>query len=306
MRHHLTALFLVSLLWAAPVAPATLPRVQPHAGAVIRAVTEVIAGHNVGGVTIDLVGTIYVADFGDIVWKMPLEGGRIEFATGLYGASGNAIDGRGNLLQSSYHANSITRIDRKGNATPFVTNGLSGPVGLAVDTQTGDIFVANCRGNFIARATADGSVSSFARSDLFNCPNGLTFDRDGNLYVVNFRDNRMLKIDAKGAVAPFATVSEKGLGHVCVKDDRFYVTASQSHAIYAVTRAGVATRILGNGERGMVDGEGNTARLSFPNGIACHPWARRLYVNELASASELSLPPRAIVREILLDGDNDK
>ena len=36
----------------------------------IRSLTPVIEGHNVGGVTIDLVGNIYVADFGDIVWKI--------------------------------------------------------------------------------------------------------------------------------------------------------------------------------------------------------------------------------------------
>ena len=40
-----------------------------------------------------------------------------------------------------------------------------------------------------------------------------------------YRDNKMLKIDPKGVVTPFATVSEKGLGHLCFNKDRFYVTA---------------------------------------------------------------------------------
>jgi sugar lactone lactonase YvrE len=113
----------------------------------------------------------------------------------------------------------------------------------------------------------------------------------------------MLKIDPHGLVAPFATISANGLGHVCFKEDRFYVTASQSHAIYEVTLDGVAKRILGNGERGVVDGAAAKARLSFPNGIACHPWARRLYINEFVNESVSSLPGRAIVREIILVGD---
>jgi len=113
----------------------------------------------------------------------------------------------------------------------------------------------------------------------------------------------MLKIDPKGVVVPFATVSEKGLGHLCFKEDRFYVTAFQSHEIYEVTLDGTVKRIPGNGERGVVDGAGAAARLSFPNGIACHPWARRLYINENVNDSASSLPRRAIIREILLEAN---
>jgi sugar lactone lactonase YvrE len=114
----------------------------------------------------------------------------------------------------------------------------------------------------------------------------------------------MLKIDPKGVVAPFATVSEKGLGHLCFKDDRFYVTASQSHAIYEVTLDGTAKRILGNGERGIVDGAGANARLSFPNGIAYSLYGPRLYINEFVNESPSALPRRAIVREIDLQEKN--
>src|SRR5439155_25306594 len=120
---------------------------------------------------------------------------------------------------------------------------------------------------------------------LIKCPNGIAFDSEGRIYVVNYRDDKMLKIDGQGGVSPFATVSTKGLGHLCFKDDRFYVTASQSHAIYEVTLTGTVTRILGNGDRGIVDGTGADARLSFPNGIACHPSARRLYINEFINDS---------------------
>jgi DNA-binding beta-propeller fold protein YncE len=171
-----------------------------------------------------------------------------------------------------------------------------------IDRETGDVYVANCRNNSIAKITPDGTVSLFAKSELFNCPNGISFDREGNLYVVNFRDNKMLKIDRKGAVTLLATISEKGLGHLCFNEDRFDVTAYDSHEIYEVTLDGAVKRILGNGQRGIVDGTGAKVRLSFPNGIACNRWARRLYINEYVSDSTSSLPRRAIVREILLGG----
>jgi DNA-binding beta-propeller fold protein YncE len=268
----------------------------------IRALTDTIRGHNVGGVTIDLVGNIYVADFGDLVWKITPDGTRSVFAEGLYGASGNAVDNDGSLLQANYYGNSITRIDRRGQTTAFVTRGLSGPVGIAVDKETGDAYVANCRGNSIAKIARDGTASPFARGDLLSCPNGIAFGRDMNLYVVNFRNNKMLKVDRSGVVTPFATISDKGLGHLCFKNDRFYVTAYESHVIYEVGLDATVKPILGNGERGIVDGVGDKARLSFPNGIACSPWTPRLYINEVVDTLTLALPPRAIVREILLGG----
>lgn len=270
-------------------------RAQPT----IRSFTGILEGHNVGGVTIDLVGNIYVADFGDVVWKITPEGEREVFASGLYGASGNAIDAEGNLLQSNFYGNSISKIDRKGEARPFVTQGLSGPVGIVVNRHTRAVYIANCSDNSIAKVATDGTVASFVRSDLFQCPNGVSLDPEGNLYVANFRDNKLLKVDRAGAVTLFAKVSEDGLGHLCFKAGRFYVTAFQSHAIYEVTLAGTVTRIVGNGERGLVDGEGKAARLSFPNGIACSPSAPRLYINE--SVNGTALPRRTIVRQITLE-----
>lgn len=267
----------------------------------IRSLTGIIVGHEVGGVTIDMIGNIYAADFGDVVWKITPEGERSEFASGMYGTSGNAIDNEGNLLQASFYGDAVTKIDRKGRAAPFATRGLNRPAGIAVNRQTGEVYVANCRDNSVAKIAPDGSASAFAKSALFNCPYGMSFDREGNLYVVNFQDNRMMKIDPKGAVVPFATVSEKGLGHLCFKGDRFYVTAFWSHEIYEVGLDGSVKRILGNGERRIVDGAGPAARLSFPAGIACHPWAPRLYVNEDVNESGAILPRRSIIRAITLE-----
>src|SRR3984893_672579 len=115
-----------------------------RAQAEIRSLTQVIDGHAVGGVTVDLVGNLYVADFGDLVWKITPEGDRQVFALGFYGASGNAIDNEGNLLQSNFYGDSITKVDRKGQANQFVS-GLRGPVGIAGNKQTRDVYVANCR-----------------------------------------------------------------------------------------------------------------------------------------------------------------
>lgn len=272
-----------------------------HAEPRIRSLGGVIVGHRVGGVAIDLVGNIYVADFGDVVWKVSPEGERQIFATGLYGTSGNAIDRDGALLQSSCYSNSITRIDRNGQARSLATTGLSCPVGIAVSKVSGDIFVANCSSNSIARIASDGTVAPFAQSSLLRCPNGLALDARGNLYVTNFRDNRILKVDPGGSVALFATASTKGLGHLCFKEDRLFVTAHDAHELYEVAMDGAARRILGHGKRGRVDGPDARALLSFPNGIACDPWAPRLYINEYLNDSDAALPRRMMIRVIELE-----
>ena len=109
-----------------------------------------------------------------------------------------------------------------------------------------------------------------------------------------------LKVDSAGRVTPFASVSAKGLGHLCFKKDRFFVTAFESHEVYEVRVDGTMRRILGTGKRSLVDGTAAQARLTYPNGIACDPWAGRLYINEYVSESPESRPRRAIVREIVL------
>lgn len=271
-----------------------------NAGAEIHPVTDIISNHSVGGVAVDLIGNLYVADFAETVFKITPAGERTVFATGLYGASGNAIDRRGNLLQSSFYGDYVTMIDRAGHATPFATTGLNGPVGIAIAKDSGDVFVANCRGNSVSRIAPDGLVSLFATSDLFKCPNGITIDDRGELYVVNFRNNRMLHLDKKGHVSQFAEVSDKGLGHICFKGGNFYVTGYASEAVYEVSRSGSVRRILGNGEAGLRDGIGETARLSKPNGIACDPYHPRLFINEYLNDAANGFPTHTIVRQITL------
>lgn len=270
-------------------------------GQSIHPLTDTMQGHQVGGVTVDAVGNLYVADFGDIVWKIPPEGQPRVFADGFYGSSGNAVDRQGNLYQSSYYGDFITKVDRTGHATPFATSGLKGPVGIAINRTTSELFVANCGGNTIARIDSDGVASTFAEGNLLKCPNGVAFDSTGMLYVVNYRDNHMLKVDRTGKVTLFATMSTKGLGHVCFKKDRFYVTAFESHEIYEVQLDGTVKRFLGNGQRGIVNGSGNKVRLSYPNGIACDPWGPHLYINEFDNDSDEGSPRRAIVRQIDLE-----
>lgn len=259
-----------------------------------------IDGHEVGGMTVDMTGILYAADFGDIVWRITPEGERTRWAAGLYGSAGNAIDAKGNLLQASFYADEIVRIDRLGHVSQFAADGLSRPAGIAVDKKTGAVFVTNCGDDSVAHITAEGIVTQYAKHSLFRCPYGAALDRTGQLFVANYHDGNIVKVGSDGTVSLFAQVPSSGLAHLCFKGDQLYVAAFRSHAVYRVSAEGAAERVLGNGERGTVDGSGEDARLSFPYGLACHPWAPRLYVNEEPNPVAGSLSRRAIVRAITL------
>ncbi len=267
----------------------------------VRTVTDTLVGA-VGGVAVDRLGIVYVADFGEVVHKVWPDGRREVFATGLYGTSGNAVDSKGRLLQSEFTGNRVARIERDGTVSTFA-EGLQGPVGIVVGDDD-ELFVSNCNANTIARVSPSGTVSSFASSDLFNCPNGITRAPDGALFVANFSDGRVLEVDPHGTVSELALLPGGGNGHVALARGDLYVTSFQGHRIYRVTRAGEVTAVAGSGTIGELDGPALEATFTFPNGIAAGPGQDRLYVNDYINrfppTTEAPPVPRSTLRQLTL------
>ncbi|NBC19410.1 MAG: tetratricopeptide repeat protein [Bacteroidetes bacterium] len=271
----LTTLLLLTSVSLLPCAAQTPSAAESHT---VYTVADTLVGA-VGGVAVDGIGTIYVADFRESVWKVLPDGRTSRFATGLYGASGNTIDAQGNLFQANFSGHYISKIDRHGTQEIYVAEGLNGPVGIDFGPD-GHLYVNNCQGNTISRVTPERAVSTFAESPLFNCPNGLTVGPDSNLYVVNFRDEKMLKVTPDGAVSEFATLPGGGNGHVAVARGALYATSFRGQRIYRVDLDGTVTLVAGTGQRGEQDGAGSEATFSWPNGIAAAPTGDRLYVND--------------------------
>lgn len=139
----------------------------------------------VGGVAVDKLGFVYVADFRNRLWRYT-PGGSVEvYANGFYGSSGNAVGPQGEVYHSSVHGDDITRGNRDGSTAMWAERGLDGPVGMAVG-EGGGLFVVNCRGGFVAVVRPDHEVSRLVAGPLFACPNGITLDDRGDFYVVNF------------------------------------------------------------------------------------------------------------------------
>lgn len=241
----------------------------------------------VGGVVVDALGFVYVADFRNAVWRVTPEGHVAKFADGLYGASGNAIGPRGYLYQSSFNGNYVARIDRTGEVEMYATEGLNGPVGIAA-APSGDLYVVNCTSGSIARIAPDRTVSEFARDDLMACPNGITFDDRGDLYVVNFNNTKVLRVTPDGSVSEFAdVVGAGGNGHITFARGAFYVTKFRGNQIFRVQRDGSFTALAGTGATGTTDGPALEATFTRPNGIGVGPGGSHLWVNDLTSGQGL-------------------
>ncbi len=296
-------LALVAILAAATVSP------QTSHGQVksVFTLADSLTG-SVGGVAVDASGVIYSADFGSRVWKIHPDGRTELFATGLYGASGNAMDRFGRLLQSNFYGNYLTRIDRDGNKERVAAEGLAGPVGV-VEHPNGQIYVNNCRSNSVAEIDGSGAVRSFAQSDLFRCPNGITVGPDSSLYVVNFGDGAMLRIRMDGSVEPFATIPGGNAGHIVYTRGRFYVTAYQANQIYSVSMDGQVRHESGTGAIREQDGPARDAMFAFPNGIGLGPLGDRLYVNDFVNrfppTVERPPVPYHTIRQLMISGLDD-
>ena len=271
-------------------------------GVRVRTVVDSMTG-SVGGVAVDQSGAVYVADFNETVWKVLPDGRATVFATGLYGASGNAVDARGNLLQANFYGHYVSKIDRWANHEIYADTGFAGPVGIAADPD-GSFYVLNCQNNTISKIMPDRSVVKFTESALLNCPNGVTRAQDGHLYVVNFADGRMLKVTPAGAVTEFATIPGGGNGHVTIARGALYATSFQGQRVYRVAFDGDVTLVAGTGATGENDGPANQATFSWPNGIAAGPQGDRVFINDFLNrfppTIEVPPTPRWSLRQITL------
>ncbi len=256
---------------------------------------------SLGGVCVDRLGFVYVANFRDKLWRIDPEGEVTLLSDALYGASGNAVDSRGRLYQSNFQGHTISRIWRDGRIEPFATDGLQGPVGIAINA--GDsLFVCNCQGNTISRVTPEGRVELFATHPSFACPNGIVLADDGNLYVASFQSHDLVRITPDGETSVFVTIpGGAGNTHLTVAKGFLFLTKLVANRVVKVSLdTGEVTSLAGTGQPGHADGPAPEATFSSPNGIAASPSGDRLYLNTLVGERGWGEPTRISVRTIEL------
>jgi len=258
----------------------------------VTTITKPMEG-SVGGVSIDILSDLYVADFGRKVWRISRHGEVELFTNAMYGSSGNAVDEQGNLLQSEFYGNTISKIYKTGKVEEIAHEGLNGPVAIVVSNDT--VYVCNYKTNAILKVSLNGEVFEFCQSELLVGPNGITMGPNGNFYVTNFRDPNIIKIDRKGHASIFSTLPTSTGGHIVYHQSSFYVTSFADHKILKLSLSGQSRVFAGSGIQGSEDGSALEAQFSNPNGIV--GFRNSLFVNDLISDPNGG-PSHTIIRKI--------
>lgn len=141
----------------------------------------------------------------------------------------------------------------------------NGPNGVAVDAQ-GTVFVADQGNSCIRKITAAGVVTTLAGSS----PAGFA---DGAGTAAKFNLPVRLALDAQGNV---------------------YVSDELNHRIRKVSPAGLVTTLAGNGTPGYADGQGTSARFSYPTGVAVDAQGN-VYVSDQANNCIRKITPAGTV-----------
>ena len=220
------------------------------------------------GVSLDVSGTIYVADTGGLKIRKITSAGVVTSLAGISSFPGST--------------------DGAGTSARF-----SGPASVAVDSN-GNAYVADAGNHKIRKITPDGFVSTFAGTGTsgstdgegivasFFSPYGITIDSNGNIYVGDSRNNKIRKITPAAVVTTFAgsgtAGSTDGLGTIASfnypvgvafdTNGNLFVADRLNNKIRKISVEGKVTNLAGSGTVGSTDGIGIDASFSSPAGIA--------------------------------------
>jgi sugar lactone lactonase YvrE len=229
-------------------------------------------------VSVDGLGTIYVADPSNYTIRKVTPSGVVTTLAGSAGLRGNS-DGIGSAAR------------------------LNSPRGLSVDSS-GNIYVAEYLGHTIRKVTPTGVVStvvgaagSIGSTDgqgsaaRFKYPSGVSADASGNLYVADAGNATIRKVTSTGVVTTLAGTADSsgsadGTGSTALfyindgasvrpggigsdRSGNVYVADTANHTIRKVTPTGLVTTLAGTaGSLGSADGMTGTARFYRPSGVA--------------------------------------
>lgn len=101
--------------------------------------------------------------------------------------------------------NTISQYGDAGNASPFTSAFVNGPLGVALDSA-GNLFVSTNDNKIEKFSPAGVDLGTFASTGL-NFPMALAFDRAGNLYAANFAGSTVEKFTPAGVGTVFANVT---------------------------------------------------------------------------------------------------
>eukprot|EP00026_Physarum_polycephalum_P007675 Phypoly_transcript_07740.p1 GENE.Phypoly_transcript_07740~~Phypoly_transcript_07740.p1 ORF type:complete len:465 (+),score=73.41 Phypoly_transcript_07740:120-1514(+) len=234
-------------------------------------------------------------------------------AKGLAHPCGLVMDKDGTLYVVNNGKHSVSKVSPSGEVSLLAGSGTAGfengmgtnasfarPWYIAMNQQTGNLFVSDSFNNMIRKITPEGEVSTLvgtkeqgfadgsAKEAKFFCPQGICFDElDQSLLVCDSGNNRLRKVLLNGYA--FTVCKVPSPVYVTVTANRTIFIASATNKIYKVSRLGPgnyeATVVAGTGEAKRIDGKPLDSGFHSPHGIAVHEPSNTLFVAESGSHS---------------------
>jgi trimeric autotransporter adhesin len=189
-----------------------------------------------------------------------------------------------------------------GDGLPGTSGSLLAPMGVAVDSSTGSVFIADLLDHRVRVLDSEGIIRTYAGNGTLAAttdggsatgtsvsqPQGLAIDSLGHLYISTpSRIRRVTPLSEGGGITTYAGTSTVGFGGdegpaiaarvnfpqclVFDADDNLYFADTTNHRVRKVIRAtGVIVTVAGNGTNGYSgdDGPAVEASLSSPRGVA--------------------------------------
>jgi DNA-binding beta-propeller fold protein YncE len=198
-------------------------------------------------VATDTSGNVYVADTANnIIRKIDHTSGQVSTLAGTAGVVGST--------------------DATGAAASF-----NSPGGLAVDSSTGNVYVADSQNDTIRMITAAGVVTTLAGS-----PGSSGF------------------ADGTGSIARFAGPSGVAVNSAT---HHIYVADSNNEVIRDIAPGAVVTTLAGtHGTSGSRDGTSATALFNQPLGVAVDPASGNVYVADYLNSTIRKITPAPVVQ----------
>jgi len=235
--------------------------------------------NNPSGVAIDAVGNVYVADTGNQTIRKIMPGGEVTTLAGCAGMRGGT-DGIGYLAR------------------------FNGPSAVVVDAA-GNVYVADRDNHMIRRVSPDGTVTTLGGQPnrmsaadgiggaaRFAQPSGIALDDAGVLYVADACNNRI----AIGV--PYVaqrTSWSPAHGKNCAVQEPVVSEETKTAPYVWETFAGKP------GNAGTDDGQGQSARLKGPQGIAFGAQGKLCVVDGSERAIRVIAPDGTVVTRTLPD-----
>ena len=251
----------------------------------------------IGGLAMDGVGNIYVADGGsNRIRKITAQGVVTTLAGGAAAGSTDgpgsearfdvpaaiAVDAQGNLYVGEAGKPRIRKISPAGMVTTIAGGSESGHVdgpassarfgliaGFAIDTA-GNLYIADATNYAIRKLGIDGNVTT-VRGGIGNSTmlvaHAVAVDDAGVLYVGG---GGLQKILPSGAMSTIAYGGPAGIA--LTKDGRVYYADYVNNAVFEISAAGAVTQLAGvaPGAQAQIDGTGAAARFQDIRAMAAN------------------------------------